>query len=242
MKPQNLLPLLGLFSIESVLRRWLRVSLSAALVLMSILTMNLSHAQRNPRVEMDTSMGKITLELYPKAAPKTVENFLQYVNDKHYDGTIFHRVIDGFMIQGGGFNDKMVEKKTRPPIVHEGRAALEAGLKNKAGFVAMARTNDPQSATAQFYINVVDNAFLDPVALPKGDPIKEIKLGGQVFKNIPRAQALQIPELFGYTVFGKVVSGMDVVGKIKSVKTSNKAGHQNVPTDPVSIKSVRILK
>lgn len=142
-------------------------------------------------VKFQTSMGDFTVEVYPDKAPKTVENFLQYVKDKQYDGTIFHRVIPNFMIQGGGFDAKFNEKKTRAPIKHEGREALSnGGPKNTTGTIAMARTNDPHSATAQFFINVQDNAFLDPT-----------------------------PQQFGYTVFGKVTSGMDVVMKIKGVPT-----------------------
>ena len=143
------------------------------------------------RVKLATSSGDIVLELYPEHAPKTVANFVQYVKDQHYDGTIFHRVIDNFMIQGGGFDGSFAQKKTRAPVVHEGREALASGgLRNVVGTVAMARTNDPQSATAQFFINVKDNAFLDPSA-----------------------------QSWGYTVFGKVVSGMDVVNKIKTTPT-----------------------
>lgn len=143
------------------------------------------------RVKLATSAGDIVLEVYPEHAPKTVANFLQYVKDQHYDGTIFHRVIDNFMIQGGGFDGSFTQKKTRPPVAHEGREALASGgLRNVVGTVAMARTNDPQSATAQFFINAKDNAFLDPSV-----------------------------QSWGYTVFGKVVSGMDVLNKIKSVPT-----------------------
>jgi len=162
-----------------------------------------------PRVKFNTSAGDFVVEVYPDKAPKTVENFLQYVRDKHYDGTIFHRVIDNFMIQGGGMDRSMAEKKTRPPVAHEGREAFAKGLKNERGSLAMARTNDPNSATAQFYINVKDNAFLDP----KGDSP-------------------------GYTVFGRVVSGMDVVDKIKVVPTAP----GDVPLTPVVINSATIVK
>ena len=166
-----------------------------------------------PRVKFNTTAGDIVVEVYPDKAPKTVENFLQYVRDKHYDGTIFHRVIDRFMIQGGGMDRNMVEKKTRAPVPHEGRAAFEKGLRNEVGTLAMARTNDPNSATAQFFINVANNAFLDPQG------------------NNP-----------GYTVFGKVVSGMDVVNKIKGVQTGNAGMHGDVPLTPVVITSATILK
>ncbi|WP_394789541.1 peptidylprolyl isomerase [Rhodoferax sp.] len=162
-----------------------------------------------PRVQFATSAGDFVVELYPDKAPKTVANFLQYTKDKHYSGTIFHRVIDGFMVQGGGFSTDMQEKLTRPPV------ALEAsnGLKNDRGTIAMARTSNPNSATAQFFINVKDNANL----------------------NAPQ------PDGYGYTVFGKVVSGMDVIDKIRVVPTGNKGPFQNVPLTPISIQSVTLL-
>lgn len=166
------------------------------------------------KVRISTSMGDIEAELHADKAPKTVANFVQYVNDKHYDGTIFHRVIAGFMIQGGGYDAQYREKKTRPPVPHEGRQALAAGLKNTTGTLAMARTNDPQSATAQFFINVVDNAFLDPS-----------------FQS------------FGYTVFGKVTSGMDVVQKIRLTPTGPGGPFPtDVPRTPVVIQSITLLK
>ncbi|MFP5323381.1 MAG: peptidylprolyl isomerase [Gammaproteobacteria bacterium] len=155
------------------------------------------------RVRLNTSAGDIVLELDAAKAPKTVENFVQYVKDKHYDGTVFHRVIDGFMIQGGGFTADMTQKPTRAPIPLESRN----GLTNGRGTIAMARTSNPNSATAQFFINVVDNAML----------------------NAPN------PDGYGYAVFGKVVTGMDVVDKIKAVPVGNKGGHQNVPNTPVTI-------
>lgn len=154
------------------------------------------------RVKLQTSAGDIVLELNREAAPVTVDNFLSYVKARHYDGTIFHRVIPGFMIQGGGMNAKMEERATKAPIVLEARS----GLNNVRGTVAMARRADPNSATAQFFINVVDNGFLD--AAPGRD---------------------------GYAVFGKVASGMDVVDKIREVPTQNAGPHSNVPTMPVTI-------
>jgi cyclophilin family peptidyl-prolyl cis-trans isomerase len=166
-----------------------------------------------PQVKLSTTAGDIVIALYPDKAPKTVANFLQYVRDKHYDGTIFHRVIDNFMIQGGGFDRNMVEKKTRPPVPHEGRQAYARGLKNERGTVAMARTNDPDSATAQFFINVKDNAFLDPT-----------------------------PANPGYTVFGRVVSGMDVVDKIRGVATGRSGMYDDVPVTPVVINSATLVK
>ena len=166
------------------------------------------------KVRISTSLGDFEAELYADKAPKTVANFLQYVNDKHYDGTIFHRDIAGFMVQGGGDDAQYRERKTRAPVQHEGRQALAAGLKNTTGTLAMARTNAPQSATSQFFINVVDNAFLDPS-----------------FQS------------FGYTVFGKVTSGMDVVQKIRTTPTG--AGGpfpSDVPRTPVIIQSITLLK
>ena len=165
----------------------------------------------NPQVELHiTGYGVITLELDAAKAPKSVENFLAYVNDKHYDGTVFHRVIDGFMIQGGGFTADMQQKPTKAPI------PLEAsnGLKNDTYTIAMARTGNPNSATSQFFINVKDNAML----------------------NAPQ------PDGHGYAVFGKVVEGTAVVGKIKAVATGNKGPHQNVPTTPVTINSATLVK
>jgi peptidyl-prolyl cis-trans isomerase A (cyclophilin A) len=195
------------------------------------------------RIKIATTEGDIVAELYPAKAPKTVANFLQYVKDKHYDKTVFHRVISNFMVQGGGYDVQYRERKTRPPVVHEGRESLAAGLKNEIGTLAMARTNDPQSATAQFFINVADNAFLDPALIPEGDPVKRFEYQGRVHENVPRANLLNAPQLFGYTVFGKVVSGMDVVQKIKSTPTG--AGGpfpSDVPKTPVLINSIILLK
>ena len=163
----------------------------------------------DPQVEFRTSLGAFRLELYPAKAPKTVENFLKYVRDGHYDGTIFHRVIPNFMIQGGGFTPDMAQKPTRPPIPIESKN----GLKNDIGTIAMARTSDPNSATAQFFINVNNNGFL----------------------NYPGQDGN------GYTVFGKVVDGMDVVNKIVAVPTGNRGGHQNVPQQPVIIESAKVV-
>ncbi len=200
-------------------------------------------AGNTAKVRISTSMGVIEAELYADKAPKTVANFLQYVNDKHYEGTIFHRVIAGFMVQGGGYDAQYKEKTTRPPIQHEGRQALAGGLKNTTGTLAMARTNDPQSATSQFFINVVDNAFLDPTPIPDGDPVAKFQYQGRVYENVARAQLLSAPQLFGYTVFGKVTSGMDVVQKIRTAPTG--AGGpfpSDVPRTPVLIQSITLLK
>ncbi len=200
-------------------------------------------AQNAPRVKFVTSAGDFVVEVYPDKAPKTVENFLQYVKDKHYDGTIFHRVINDFMVQGGGFTTAYEEKKTRAAVQHEGREALAKGLKNVVGTLAMARTSDPQSATAQFFINVKDNAFLDPTLIPPGDPVPKFEYQGRVYENTPRANLVNSPALFGYTVFGKVVSGMDVVNKIKTTPTG--AGGpfpSDVPKTPIVITSATLVK
>jgi peptidyl-prolyl cis-trans isomerase B (cyclophilin B) len=159
----------------------------------------------SPAVVLETSHGRILLELYPEKAPKTVENFLQYVRSGFFDGTIFHRVIPDFMIQGGGFTPDMRQKPTRTPIQNE----ADNGVANARGTIAMARTNDPHSATAQFFINLKDNGFLNHSG-----------------KN---------PQGWGYTAFGKVTEGMDVVDKIARVPTARKGMHENVPAEPVVI-------
>ena len=183
---------------------------AAALLAMTALLALQAQAQQAPRVKFQTSQGDFIVELQPEKAPKTVDNFLRYVADKHYEGTIFHRVIDGFMVQGGGFTPAMVQKPTRAPI------PLEAnnGLKNDVGTIAMARSGNPNSATSQFFINVANNASL----------------------NAPQ------PDGYGYAVFGKVVSGMDVIDKIRQTPTGNQGGFQNVPTAPISINSVNLIK
>ncbi len=158
----------------------------------------------NPQVLLKTSKGDITIELFQDQAPISTKNFLSYVDDKSYDGTIFHRVIKGFMIQGGGMTADMQEKSAKPPIKNE----AANGLKNKRGTLAMARTPEIDSASSQFFINLVDNAFLDH---QQGDPDK-----------------------FGYAVFGKVVSGMDVVDAIAAVPTGSKGMHRDVPREPVT--------
>lgn len=165
---------------------------------------------KNPQLLMETNLGKIKIELFVKEAPVSVKNFLDYANNGFYNGTIFHRVIKGFMIQGGGFTTEFKQKPTNASIKNE----AGNGLKNDRGTIAMARTGAPDSATSQFFINVVNNDGL----------------------NRPR------PDGFGYAVFGKVIEGMDVVDKIKSVKTGVKMGMPDVPETPVVIKSVTVLK
>jgi len=215
-----------------------------ALALCATLGLPQAMAQTAPRVKFSTSMGEFVVEVYPDKAPKTVDNFLQYVRDKHYDGTVFHRVISNFMVQGGGYDARYREKPSRAPVAHEGREALsKGGARNTVGTLAMARTNDPNSATAQFFINVRDNAFLDPVLIPDGDPVARFEYGGRTYENVPRANLLNAPQLFGYTVFGAVVSGMDVVERIKAVPTG--AGGPfptDVPRTQVIIQSATLVK
>jgi peptidyl-prolyl cis-trans isomerase A (cyclophilin A) len=222
-------------------RFFLRASLALGLCLATAVTTSWAQTP-NPRVRVATNLGDIEIELQADKAPKTVANFLQYVKDKHYNGTIFHRVIANFMVQGGGFDTSYKQKPTRAPIQHEGRASLAAGLKNQIGTVAMARTSDPHSATSQFFINVVDNAFLDPVLIPEGDPVPRFEYRGQVVENVPRNQLLNHPQLWGYTVFGKVTSGMDVVQKIRNTPTG--AGGPlptDVPQTPIVIQSITLI-
>ncbi len=220
-----------------------RTVLAAAVLACAMFQAGSAAAQTAPKVKFATSEGDFVVELYPDKAPKTVANFLQYVKDKHYDGLIFHRVINNFMVQGGGFDPDYKQKATRPPVVHEGQDALaKGGLRNVEGTLAMARTNDPQSASSQFFINVKDNAFLDPTVIPPGDPVPKFEYGGRVYENTPRAQLLGASQLFGYTVFGKVTSGMDVVNKIKIVPTG--AGGPfptDVPKTPVIVKSATLV-
>ena len=172
-----------------------------------------SAAAAGPQVELKTNFGAIVVELDPEKAPQTVENFLQYVKDGHYKDTLFHRVMPGFMIQGGGFSSDFKEKATRKPIRNE----AANGLRNEPGTLAMARTSQPHSATAQFFINLVDNRPLN-------------------FR-------FPTQEGYGYAVFGKVIKGMDVVQRIAKVPTGpGPEGHQNVPVKPVVIESARILE
>jgi len=170
----------------------------------------------DPQVDIQTSAGTIRLELYPEKAPLSVENFLRYVKDAHYDGTVFHRVIPGFMIQGGGFDRDLKHKATRDPIRNEAERGVKAGLKNDTGTVAMARTRDPHSATAQFFVNVADNAFLN-WGDARGDGV-------------------------GYAVFGKVVSGLDVVMKIAKVETGPSGIFaSDVPRQAIIIEKVSVV-
>ncbi len=180
------------------------------LVLLSVAAGAPGALAAEPQVDLKTSMGSIRIELYPAKAPKTVENFLQYVKDGHYDGTIFHRVINDFMIQTGGFDKSMREKRGRGPISNEAKN----GLKNDLGTLAMARTSAPHSASAQFFINLKNNDFLNSANAQDG---------------------------WGYAVFGKVVSGMDVVMKIAKVPTGNAGGHGDVPREAVIVESATLV-
>ena len=188
------------------LRNLARIALAAALVAPAA---GLEGAD-NPVVVIETSLGNITVEVYPDRAPKSVENFLGYVKDGFYDGTVFHRVIRGFMIQGGGLTADLGRKPTRAPVENE----ASNGLRNQRGTVAMARTAEIHSATSQFFINTVDNGALDHKGVGAGD--------------------------YGYCVFGKVTEGLDVVDKIEKVETGTKGGYQDVPVEPVVIKSARL--
>jgi len=169
-------------------------------------------AAGNPKVEMETSKGKMVIELFPDKAPETVKNFLNYVETKYYDGTIFHRVIPKFMIQGGGFTSDMKQKSAGAPIKNE----ADNGLKNDRGTIAMARTGDPHSATAQFFINSVNNDFLNHKS--------------------------KTQQGWGYVVFGKVISGMDVIDAISAVKTVTRGSFRDVPAETIEIISARVLK
>jgi peptidyl-prolyl cis-trans isomerase A (cyclophilin A) len=180
------------------------------LAILAALTVTLPAWAANPTVEMKTNYGVITIELYPDKAPKTVANFLEYTKDGFYNGTVFHRVIDGFMIQGGGMDLGMKEKATRATIQNEAKN----GLRNEVGTIAMARKPDPHSATAQFFINLVNNSGLD---YPAHDG-------------------------WGYCVFGKVTQGMDVVNKISKVATGRVSYYQDVPVKPVLIESVKLIE
>ena len=197
-----------------------------------------AQAQGLPKVSMKTNLGEILIELHPEAAPKTVENFLQYVKSSQYRGTIFHRVIDNFMVQGGGYDKTMKEKATRKPVPSEACQALQKGLKNDLGTIAMARTEDPNSATAQFYINVKDNDFLNCQILPDGDPVEFVYRGNLIVA--PRNKAALMTA--GYTPFGKVIKGMDVVDKIKSAETTSVQMMQDVPKKNIIIESVTLIK
>ncbi len=194
------------------LTRWVAGTALAIAAALPASAQNATAPASAPRVKLETSLGNIMLELDAQKAPRTVANFVQYVKDKHYDGTVFHRVIDGFMIQGGGFTAEMQQKPTRATIQNE----ADNGLKNLPLTVAMARTSDPHSASAQFFINIADNRFLNHT---------QPTLNG-----------------WGYAVFGKVVAGADVVDKIRQVRTGNRGMFENVPTTPVTILKATLEK
>jgi peptidyl-prolyl cis-trans isomerase B (cyclophilin B) len=183
----------------------------AALVALAAADVSMA-ADGNPKVEMETSKGKFVIELFPEKASETVKNFLNYVDTKFYDGTIFHRVIPDFMIQGGGFTSDMQRKSAGAPIKNE----ADNGLKNDRGTIAMARTGDPHSATAQFFINSANNEFLNHKS--------------------------KTQQGWGYVVFGKVISGMDVIDAISAVKTVTRGNYRDVPAETIEIRSARVLK
>ncbi|NWN83234.1 MAG: peptidyl-prolyl cis-trans isomerase [Halomonas sp.] len=186
--------------------------LALALLTATLPGLALAQTADKPDVVLHTSEGDIGIELYEEQAPQSVENFLAYAESGHYDGTLFHRVIDGFMIQGGGFDADFEQKPTREPIENE----ADNGLKNRRGTLAMARTGAPHSATSQFFINVADNASLDHVSTQSG-------------------------RTWGYAVFGRVIDGMEVVDAIKRVPTGNQGPHQNVPRTPVVIEGADVV-
>ncbi|HEY4744547.1 MAG TPA: peptidylprolyl isomerase [Desulfuromonadaceae bacterium] len=186
-------------------------NLFAAVALVACMALAVTAEAKNPQVLMETSMGNVKLELFEKEAPISVKNFLAYAASGFYNGTIFHRVMNGFMIQGGGFTTEFRQKPTNAPIKNE----AGNGLKNQRGTIAMARTGAPDSATSQFFINVVNNDMLDRANSQDG---------------------------FGYAVFGKVVEGMDVVDRIKAVRTGFSRGMADVPVQQVVIKSITVLK
>jgi peptidyl-prolyl cis-trans isomerase B (cyclophilin B) len=193
------------------MRETMRI-LTTLLLALPLLVMADEPAQsENPNVILHTNHGTITVELFENDAPKSVANFLQYARDGHYDGTLFHRVIDNFMIQGGGFDTDFNQKNTREPIENE----ADNGLKNERGTLAMARTNDPHSATSQFFINVADNDFLNHRGKQSG-------------------------QTWGYAVFGRVIDGMDVVDSIRGVPTGTHGFHRDVPEQPVILERVEL--
>jgi peptidyl-prolyl cis-trans isomerase A (cyclophilin A)/peptidyl-prolyl cis-trans isomerase B (cyclophilin B) len=185
------------------------MTISKLLALALALSFSGASYAANPQVEIKTNLGNMVVELYPDQAPKTVDNFLRYVKDDHYRNTVFHRVIPGFMIQGGGLDKALNQKPTRPPVENE----AANGLRNDAGTIAMARTSDPHSATSQFFINVSNNAFLNHTA--------------------------PTPQGYGYTVFGKVIHGMDIAGKIAATQTG--ARGQDVPNSDIVIEEIRLV-
>lgn len=194
--------------------RW--IALWKSLLVVSAAAGSSGALAADPQVDVKTNLGTMRLTLYPDRAPKTVENFLRYVADRHYDGTLMHRVIDGFMVQGGGFDDGFRQKPVRAPIANEAQRGVEGGLKNEIGTIAMARTSNPDSATAQFFINVADNAFLN--------------------WNDPRGDG------HGYAVFGRVVDGMDIVNRIAKTPTGPGGPFpRDVPRDRVMIESIRVV-
>jgi peptidyl-prolyl cis-trans isomerase A (cyclophilin A) len=217
--------------------RW-RALVAAGAVALATTTSSTTASAAGPQVAFDTSMGRIVVELDPERAPVTCRNFLAYVAEGHYDGTLVHRVVEGFVIQGGGLTPDMKEKPTHPPIVNEARSPVTGGLSNQPGTIAMAREAAVDSATAQWFINVADNSRLDHVDVPEGG-VTVTRRAGDMF--VPRSEADRV---FGYAVFGHVVDGMDVVERMRHVAVHTvEAGetYENVPIEPIVIKKAVLL-
>jgi cyclophilin family peptidyl-prolyl cis-trans isomerase len=208
------------------------IRIGVAGALLALATVAFAQGSAAPRVSIKTSQGTIVVELYPDKAPQTVQNFLTYVKAHQYDGTLFHRVIPNFMIQGGGLDAHMTEKPTRAPIVNE----ATNGLKNEEGTISMARETEPNSATAQFFINAHDNAFLDHQDVPAEGLVRTDRMGVET-----RIMPSDANRVFGYAVFGKVVSGMDVVHAIEHVKTTTIGEYADTPVKQVVIQSITVL-
>ena len=196
---------------------------AGALAALSIAGCAIFAPEPHPRVALDTSMGRIVVELDAERAPVTTANFLQYVADAHYDGTIFHRVVENFVVQGGGHDADLSERKTRPAIVNEAKN----GLSNQLGTIAMARESAPDSATAQFFINVVDNPRLDHVDVPPEGVT--LTRGGKAVRFLPA----EADKVYGYAVFGRVIEGLDVVERMRHVPVQTVGEYQNVPVEPI---------
>jgi cyclophilin family peptidyl-prolyl cis-trans isomerase len=222
--------LINVCAITMILKKYVAQCVTVGSLL---LVTSVACAQDKPRVEMKTSLGTIVMELDPAAAPKSVANFLDYAKSGFYEGTIYHRVIKNFMAQGGGFDKAMKQKATKAPVTNEGEAAENAGLKNDRGTIAMARTNDPHSATAQFFINLKDNAFLN-ASMAKNNVPPQCKT------ETPPPQCKNYG--WGYTAFGRVVSGMDIVDKMAEAPTGSSGQFpSDVPQTQIVIEKVTLL-
>jgi peptidyl-prolyl cis-trans isomerase A (cyclophilin A) len=196
-----------------------------------------ANAQNQPLVRISTSMGDLLVELQSNFAPNTVANFLRNVDEKVYDGTIFHKMVPDFVLQGGGFDQKFIERPTKVLLPHEGQLAAARGdFKNTAGTIGMARNSTRDSASLEFFINLASNPDLDPVPIPETDPVSRFEWGGKVYVNVPRERLVLAPELFGYTPFGKIISGGDLIEKFKKLATSSAGPFRaDVPVVPLVI-------